>query len=282
MREVGSPAESLRRLLERGPVAMPGVFNAISAKIAQQSGFQAFYLSGGGVATSLLAGPDIGLTTLSEVEFITRTITRVVPLPLVVDVDTGFGGASNVRRAVQVLERAGAAGVQIEDQSFPKRCGHLSGKELIATNAMEEKIQAAVDARRDPDFLIVARTDAKALEGISGAVERALRYKESGADVIFPEALESAKEFKQFSRSVPGWLMANMTEFGKTPYLTVKEFGTLGYRLVIFPMTALRAALKTMEEAYRDLKKSGGQKKILKRMMTRKELYKLLEYEVKL
>lgn len=258
-------------------VVLPGTFNALSAKMAQASGFKAAYVSGAGVSASFLAKPDVGLITLKDLEGTVQRMRGASDIPLLVDADTGFG---DVRRTVRILEQAGAAGIQIEDQLFPKRCGHLPGKELVSRSVMEGKVRAAVRARRDPNFLIVARTDAKAVEGLDAAVERALAYRGCGADVIFPEALESREEFASFARRVPGPLVANMTEFGKTPYLRVSEFERLGFRLVLFPMTALRAALKAMEETYRDLKKSGTQKKRLKRMMTRKELYKLLDYEV--
>ncbi|MCS6862475.1 MAG: isocitrate lyase/phosphoenolpyruvate mutase family protein, partial [Abditibacteriales bacterium] len=210
-----------------------------------------------------------------------------VSIPAVCDADTGFGEAVNVGRAVREFERAGVAGIHIEDQEFPKKCGHLSGKRLIATEAMVEKIQAALAARTDPDFLLIARTDARGVTGMSDAIARAQRYVEAGADAVFPEALHSAEEFALFVQEVaPAFstqraplFLANMTEFGKSPYLTVQQFAEMGYRLVIFPLTNFRVMLKAVQDALQQLKRAGTQQGFLDKMMTRKELYELLRYE---
>jgi methylisocitrate lyase len=197
---------------------------------------------------------------------------------LIVDADTGFGGPLSVARSVRELERAGAAAIQIEDQQDPRRCGHLAGKRLIPAKMMAEKIRSAAKARKDPDFIIIARTDARGVEGLQGAIDRALRYRDAGADMIFPEALESASEFSRFADRVKAPLMANMTEFGKSPYLSVRDFDRLGYRLVIFPMTIFRVMMKSAEAALHELKRSGTQRSLLGEMQTRKELYELLDY----
>jgi methylisocitrate lyase len=272
-------AAQLRKRLDQGLVVAPGVFNAITAKMVERSGFHAAYLSGAGLTNAMTAFPDIGLLTMTELAQQTAYIASAVRIPLIVDADTGFGGPLSVARAVRELEQAGAAAVQIEDQQDPKRCGHLAGKQLIPANAMSEKIRSAAKARRNPDFLIIARTDARGVEGLEAAIDRARRYREAGADMIFPEALESAAEFSRFADRVKAPLMANMTEFGKSPYLSVREFDRLGYRLVIFPMTLFRVMMKSAETALRVLKRSGTQHGLLSQMQTRKELYELLEYE---
>jgi methylisocitrate lyase len=197
---------------------------------------------------------------------------------VIVDADTGFGEPLSVMRTVRQLEAAGVAGLHLEDQENPKRCGHLEGKRLVPVEEMVRKVAAAVDARRDPDFVVIARTDAAAVEGVDAAIQRARRYVEAGADVIFPEGLRSREEFAAFAREIPVPLLANMTEFGKTPYLSVAEFAELDYRLVLFPMTAFRMAMKAVEEAFAALLAEGTQQGILDRMQTRKELYELVRY----
>jgi methylisocitrate lyase len=282
-----SRTTQLRQRLAQGTVVLPGAFNAITAMLVEQAGFEAVYISGAGLANSV-GFPDVGLLTLTEVAQWARYIADAVSIPAICDADTGFGEAVNVGRAVREFERAGVAGIHIEDQEFPKKCGHLSGKRLMDTEAMVEKIQAAVAARPDPDFLLIARTDARGVTGMSDAIARAQRYVEAGADAIFPEAMESAEEFALFAREVaPAFavksaiplLLANMTEFGKSPYLTVQQFAEMGYRLVIFPMTNFRVMLKAVQDALRQLKQEGTQQGFLDRMMTRKELYELLKYE---
>ena len=273
-----SRGAELRALLSAGPVAAPGVFNAMAARVALDCGFKALYVSGAGLANA--AGfPDIGLLTATEVAHQVSLITGAAPLPAIVDIDTGFGEAYNVMRTVQLMEAAGAAAVHLEDQIFPKKCGHLPGKRVIPLAEMVSKIRAALDGRRDPRFMLIARTDSRAVEGFDAAVERALAYREAGADMIFPEALESIEEFQQFARRVSGPLLANMTEFGKTPYLSLKQFGEMGYNLVIFPLTAFRVMLQAVQEAYATLAREGTQVSLLERMATRKELYRLLDYD---
>lgn len=266
----------LRRLLEREPVVVaPGVFNALSAVVARRAGFTALYVSGAAFSASL-ALPDLGLFTLTELADFVRRVYRACGLPLVVDADTGFGEALNVLAAVRELEWAGAAAIQLEDQPLPKKCGHLSGKSVVPSEEMARKVAAAASARRHA--LIVARTDARAVEGLDGAVRRALLYREAGADILFPEALESEAEFAEFARRVGGWLLANMTEFGRSPYLTAQRFAELGYRVVIFPVTALRAAMKAAEEVLEALRRDGTQVAVLDRLQTRAELYDRIGY----
>ncbi|MFZ5823504.1 MAG: methylisocitrate lyase [Bacillota bacterium] len=273
-----SRGAELRSLLAAGPVTAPGVFNAMAARVALDTGFKALYVSGAGLSNA--AGfPDIGLLTATEVAHQVSLITGAAPLPAIVDIDTGFGEAYNVMRTVQLIEAAGAAAVHLEDQVFPKKCGHLPGKQVVPVAEMLSKIKAAVEGRKDPNFMLIARTDSRAVEGFDAAVERALAYRAAGADMIFPEALENVDEFREFARRVPGPLLANMTEFGKTPYLSVAQFAELGYGLVIFPMTAFRMMLKAVQETYATLAQEGTQVALLDRMATRKELYRLLDYD---
>ena len=258
---------------------MPGVPNAAFARQVERAGFAAVYISGAGLANATAGVPDIGLLTLTEVAQLAGYVAKAVKIPALVDADTGFGGAESVARTIFELERAGLAGCHIEDQEFPKRCGHLAGKRLISTDAMTEKIRAAVRARQDADFMLMARTDARAVESFDAAVKRALIYVEAGADAIFPEALQTADEFKAFAREVRVPLLANMTEFGKSPLLSLEELEGFGYRMVIFPMSAFRVAMKTTDEFFRALKEQGTQAGWLDQMQTRKELYDLLEYD---
>ena len=258
---------------------MPGVFNAATARLVERAGFDAFYISGAGLANATAGVPDIGLLTLTEVAQLAGYIAAAVKIPALLDADTGFGSVQNVARTVQSLERAGIAGIHLEDQTFPKRCGHVAGKTLIGTAEMADKIAAAVAARTDPDFLIFARTDARASEGIDGAIDRARAYLQSGADGIFPEALQTPDEFRAFARAVKAPLLANMTEFGKSPLLSVRQLAAMGYRMVIFPQSAFRVSMRASAEMLRDLKRSGTQRKWLGRMQTREELYDLLDYD---
>jgi methylisocitrate lyase len=262
---------------------LPGAFNALTAIQIERAGFGAVYVSG--AALSAARGlPDLGLLTMTEVLADASTIAHAVSIPALADVDTGFGPAMTVMRTVREFEQAGVAGIQLEDQDNPKKCGHLSGKRLVSPQEMVGKILAATEARRDKDFLIVARTDARGVEGLEATVQRAHAYVEAGADAIFPEALESAEEFRTFAQQlakhgakVP--LVANMTEFGKTPYLSFSEFEDLGYRLVLFPVTTLRVTTKAVEEILRELKTHGSQRDLLGQMHTRQQLYELLQYE---
>lgn len=271
------PGRALRRLVqhERG-LMVPGVFNPLVGLIAARLGFRALYFSGAAYSASQ-ALPDLGLFTLTELVQAVRPICRATGLPLIVDADTGFGEALNVVAAVEQLEHAGAAAIQIEDQQMPKRCGHLSGKVVVDAEEMARKVAAAARARRD--LLIVARTDARATHGFDEAVRRARLYVEAGADIVFPEALESEEEFEAFARAVDVPLLANMTEFGKTPYIPVRRFAEWGYRIVIFPVTTLRIAARAVEEALGALRDAGTQQGLLDRMQSRRELYDLIGYE---
>ena len=254
---------------------IPGVFNPFTALLAEKVGFKAVYLSGAAL-TSSFGLPDLGVITLDEVAEMVRRIREVTNIPIIVDADTGFGEAINVYRAVKVLEKAGASAIQIEDQVLPKKCGHLEGKEVVTPKDMIAKIRAAVKARRD--MLIIARTDARGVNGLQDAIERAKLYLEAGADVIFPEALENKEEFAIFAKEVKAPLLANMTEFGKTPLITASEFKEMGYKYVIFPVTIFRVAAKAMKEALEVLLKEGTQKSLMDKMMTRKEQYEVINY----
>ena len=223
--------------------------------------------------------PDIGLVTQTEFAEQARYLARAVDIPVISDADTGFGAAVCVGRTVSLYEAAGLAGLHIEDQEFPKRCGHLSGKSLVSVEEMAGKIRAAVAARQDPDFVIIARTDARGVEGFDAAVARARAYLQAGADMIFPEALESASEFARFADAIDAPLLANMTEFGKSPLLTAAELGKMGYAAVIFPVTLFRVAMRAVETALAELAQNGSQQTFLDRMQTRAELYDLLGYK---
>jgi methylisocitrate lyase len=272
-------AARLRELISKGAVALPGVPNAAIARQVEQAGFEAVYVSGAGMANATAGVPDIGLLTLTEVAQLAGYVAGAVEIPAIVDADTGFGGAENVARTVRELERVGLAGCHIEDQEFPKRCGHLAGKDLVDVDEMVGKIKAAVAARRDPDFMIIARTDARAVEDFHRTIDRAHHYLEAGADAIFPEALQSGEEFRDFAKEIDLPLLANMTEFGKSPLLSFRDLAELGYRMVIFPMSAFRVAMKASGEFLRALKKSGTQKEWIDEMQTRQELYELLDYD---
>ena len=258
---------------------LPGVPNAALARQVERTGFDAVYISGGGMANATAGVPDIGLLSMTEVVRLAGYIASAVAIPAIVDADTGFGGAENVARTIRELEKAGLAGCHIEDQEFPKRCGHLAGKSIVELEEMVGKIKAAIGARRDPDFMIIARTDARAVEGFDRAVERAGEYIAAGADAIFPEALQSLEEFRDFAREIDAPLLANMTEFGKSPLISFHDLMELGYRMVIFPMSAFRVAMKASEKFLRALKESGTQKDWIDEMQTRQELYELLDYD---
>jgi methylisocitrate lyase len=279
MKRTESKTAVLRQLIAKSAVMMPGVPNAAVARQVERAGFDAVYISGAGMANATAGIPDIGLLTLTEVARLAGYIAKAVKIPAIVDADTGFGGSENVARTIQELEKAGLAGCHIEDQEFPKRCGHLSGKSIVDVEEMVGKIKAAVAARRAPDFMIIARTDARAVEDFDRAVERAGEYIAAGADAIFPEALQSANEFRDFAKEIDLPLLANMTEFGKSPLLSFKELCDFGYRMVIFPQSAFRVAMKASDEFLRALKKSGTQKDWIDEMQTRQELYQLLDYD---
>ncbi|CAN5650632.1 methylisocitrate lyase [soil metagenome] len=274
-----STAKRLRELISDGCVPMPGVFNASMGRLVEQAGFPAVYISGAGLCNATAGVPDIGLLTLTEVAQLAGYVARAVKIPCIVDADTGFGGAENAARTIQELERAGLAGCHMEDQEFPKRCGHLAGKSLVDVEEMNGRIAAAVAARRDPDFLLIARTDARAVEDFARTVERANSYLAAGADAIFPEALQTEQEFRDFAKEVDAPLLANMTEFGKSPLLSLDQLASFGYQMVIYPQTAFRVTMKAAGDMLRDLKEQGTQESWLDRMQTRAELYKLLDYD---
>ena len=273
---MATQADALRALMGRRILVAPGVFSPAVARLAEKAGFRALYFSGAGFS-SLLALPDLGITTLTEVAQATRQITTQVGVPLIVDADTGFGEAVNVARSVRELKAAGAAAIHIEDQVLPKRCGHLEGKELVELDEMVKKLISAREAA-DKGLLVIARTDARTVEGLDAAIERSEAYARAGADMIFPEALESRDEFREFRKKVDLPLMANMTEFGRTPYMSAKEFEELGYEVVIFPVTAFRAMMKTVKKTFAQLKAEGTQKGMLGSLMTRREFYELIDY----
>src|SRR5438270_126026 len=246
-----SKSKRLRDLIAQGAVMMPGVPNASMARQVEQVGFEAVYVSGAGLANSTAGVPDIGLLSMEEVVRLAGYVAHAVRIPAIVDADTGFGEGEAVAQTIRGLEKAGLAGCHIEDQEFPKRCGHLAGKTIVDLQMMVARIKSAVAARRDANFMIIARTDARAVEGFDRAVERAEEYLAVGADAIFPEALQSADEFRDFAKEIDVPLLANMTEFGKSPLLSFKELADFGYRIVIFPQSAFRVAMKASEEFLR-------------------------------
>ncbi|PYL59427.1 MAG: methylisocitrate lyase [Verrucomicrobia bacterium] len=274
-----SKSKRLRELIAKGAVLMPGVPNAAMARQVERAGFDAVYISGAGMANATAGVPDIGLLTMTEVVGLARYIANAVTIPAIVDADTGFGGAENVARAIHELEASGLAGCHIEDQEFPKRCGHLARKSVVDVDEMVGRIKAAVAARRDKDFMIIARTDARAVEDFKGALKRAHKYLDVGVDAIFPEALQSVEEFRDFAKEVKAPLLANMTEFGKSPLLSFQQLADFGYRMVIFPQTAFRVSMKATEEFFEMLKKTGTQSDWIDKMQTREELYELLDYD---
>lgn len=269
-------AKQFKQLIQEPEILqIPGAHDAMAGLLAKQTGFKALYLSGGAFTASL-GIPDIGLITSTEVADRAKEIIRATNLPLLADIDTGFGGVLNVARTAVEMVEAGVAAVQIEDQQLPKKCGHLNGKQLVTTEEMVQKIKVIKEVA--PTLIVIARTDARANEGLDGAIERALAYVNAGADGIFPEALESNEEFNQFAKQIKAPLLANMTEFGQTPYLTAKEFENLGYAMVIYPVTSLRVAAKAYERVYNLIKTTGSQKAALDDMQTRQELYETIAY----
>ncbi|MDP1962982.1 MAG: methylisocitrate lyase [Reyranella sp.] len=266
-----------RALLERPQILrLPGTHNGIAALQAAKAGFEALYLSGAAMSSSM-GLPDLGVITIDEVCFFVRQVARASGLPVLVDGDTGYGEALNVMHMVRAFEEAGAGAVHIEDQILPKKCGHLNNKKLAEPHDMAAKVAAAAKARRN--LVIVARTDAAASEGIDGAVARAKLYLAAGADAIFPEALTNAEMFRAFARAMPGVkLLANMTEFGRTPFFTASEFEAMGYRMVIWPVSGLRAANQAQERVYAAIRRDGGTQNVLDQMQTRQELYDTIGY----
>jgi methylisocitrate lyase len=260
------------------PLQVVGAVNAYSALLAQQAGFHALYLSGAGVANSSFGLPDLGITTLENVAEDARRITAACPLPLLVDADTGFGSAFNIARTVKELTRAGAGGMHIEDQVQAKRCGHRPGKAIVSKQEMVDRVKAAVDARTDPQFVIMARTDALAVEGIDSAIERAIACREAGADMIFPEAMIELAQYRRFADAVKVPVLANITEFGKTPLFNVEELRDAGVGLVLYPLSAFRAMSAAALKVYDAIRTDGTQRNVVDLMQTREDLYKVLHY----
>lgn len=274
-----SPGAAFRTALEQEkPLQVVGAINAYSALLAQRAGFRALYLSGAGVANASLGLPDLGMTSLNDVLEDARRIVAASPLPLLVDIDTGWGHAFNIARAVRELGRAGIAAVHLEDQAAAKRCGHRPNKEVVPTAEMCDRIKAAVDAKIDPDFVVMARTDAVAGEGLAAGIERAEAYASAGADMIFAEALTTLEEYRRFAAAVKIPVLANITEFGKTPLFTVEELRSAGVALVLYPLSAFRAMSAAAERVYGAIRRDGTQKAAVESMQTREALYGVLDY----
>ena len=275
---MSSGAKFRNALKENSPLIIPGAINAYSAILAEKSGHQALYLSGGGVAAASYGLPDLGITSLEDVLIDARRITNASSLPLLVDIDTGWGGAFNISRTIKEMIQAGVAAVHIEDQISQKRCGHRPNKSLVSSAEMEDRIKAAVDGRTDESFFIMARTDSFASEGMSGAIERAQSYIEQGADGIFLEAVSNLDDYKILKESISAPVLANITEFGKTPLFTAEELSSVGVDMVLFPLSAFRAMSQIAEKVYISLSKDGTQEPLLDIMQTRNELYERLNY----
>ncbi len=267
----------LREKMAKGIVMCPGAWNGLVAAAIAKTGFESCYISGG--ATANASGyPDIGLISLTEMCRTIREVVSASQLPVIADADTGYGEIESISRTVMEYESNGAAGLHIEDQEFPKRCGHLDGKTLISQSAMVEKIKFAVDSKQDKEFILVARTDARGTDSLSMAIDRGCAYREAGADMVFPEGLRSEDEFNTFAEECPGLLLANMTEFGKTPHLTAKQFESLGYNLVIYPVTMQRVAMGAIIRSLSLLHETGSAEVFESTMQTRQELYDTLDY----
>lgn len=265
-------------LKQEQPLQIAGAVNAYAAMLAMRAGFQALYLSGAGVANASYGLPDLGITSLDDVLVDVRRITSATNLPLLVDIDTGWGSAFNIARTIKEMTKAGAAAVHMEDQVQAKRCGHRPGKALVSAEEMCDRIKAAVDARYDDSFVIMARTDAAANEGVGAAIERADQYVKAGADMIFAEALTTLDEYRQFTQAIKVPVLANITEFGKTPLFTVEELKSAGVQLVLYPLSAFRAMNKAALDVYETIRKEGTQKAVIDNMQTRAELYDVLNY----
>jgi len=279
MSSAATPGARLRAALEsERPLQIVGTINAYAALLARSAGFKAVYVSGAGVANASFGMPDLGITSLDDVCEDVRRITGAVELPLLVDADTGFGSAFNIARTCRELIRSGAAGMHLEDQVQAKRCGHRPGKALVAAGEMVDRLKAAVDARHDCSFVIMARTDAHAVEGQQAALERAQQYVAAGADMIFAEALTSLEEYRQFTASIAVPVLANLTEFGKTPCFTTAQLAAAGVRLVLYPLSAFRAMSRAALGVYQAIRRDGTQKAVVAQMQTREELYQVLDY----
>ncbi len=274
-----SPGARFRQLVaDQPPLQIVGTINAYTAVLAERAGHQAIYLSGAGVANASFGLPDLGITQLADVVEDARRITGRCELPLLVDIDTGWGGAFNIARTIREMERAGVAAVHLEDQVQAKRCGHRPNKALVSPEEMVDRVRAAVDARHDDSFVFMARTDAHAMEGMSAAIDRANRYVEAGADMIFAEALHTLEEFKAFSEAVPVPILANITEFGKTPLFSVDELREAGAGMVLYPLSAFRAMSQAAVAVYASIAANGHQRDVIDRMQTRADLYEALGY----
>lgn len=270
-------AEKLKEEMEAEDILqIPGAHDAMAALVARDAGFSVLYLSGGAYTASR-GLPDLGIVTATEIAERARDLVRATNLPVLVDIDTGFGGVLNVARTAREMVEANVAAVQIEDQQLPKKCGHLNGKQLVTTEEMVQKIKAIKEVA--PSLVVVARTDARAVEGLDAAIRRAASYVEAGADAIFPEALQTDEEFRLFAEKVDAPLLANMTEFGKTPFITAEEFQNMGFRMVIYPVTSLRVAAKAYERIFTLIKEQGSQADGVFNMQTRKELYETISYD---
>ncbi len=270
-------AEKLKEEMEAEDILqIPGAHDAMAALVARDAGFSVLYLSGGAYTASR-GLPDLGIVTSTEIAERARDLVRATNLPVLVDIDTGFGGVLNVARTAREMVEANVAAVQIEDQQLPKKCGHLNGKQLVTTEEMVQKIKAIKEVA--PSLVVVARTDARAVEGLDAAIRRAASYVEAGADAIFPEALQTDEEFRLFAEKVDAPLLANMTEFGKTPFITAEEFQNMGFRMVIYPVTSLRVAAKAYERIFTLIKEQGSQADGVFNMQTRKELYETISYD---
>ena len=267
-----------KTLSENSPLKIVGTINAYTALQAEKSGHQAIYLSGGGVAASSLGVPDLGITSLQDVLIDVERITNATALPLLVDADTGWGGAFSIARTVKSLINSNAAGMHIEDQEAQKRCGHRPNKEIVTCNEMVDRLKAAVDAKTDQDFVVMARTDALANEGLDSAIERAIKYQEAGADALFPEALTKLDEYIAMSKELDIPILANITEFGQTPLFNCEQLKEAGVSMVLYPLSAFRAMSKAAEGVYDEILKEGSQEKVLDKMQTREELYEVLDY----
>ena len=263
---------------EERPLQVIGAINAYHAKLAEKTGYKAIYLSGGGVAAGSLGVPDLGISTLEDVLIDIRRITDSTSLPLLVDVDTGFGGAFNIARTIRSVEKSGAAAVHIEDQIQAKRCGHRPNKSIVSQNEMVDRIKSAVDAKNDENFVIMARTDALAVEGLQSAIDRACACVEAGADMIFPEAINDLDTYKKFTNSVDVPVLANITEFGATPLFSLDELNSVGIAIALYPLSAFRAMNKAALNIYKGLREEGTQKNLVEQMQTREELYEFLDY----
>ena len=276
---VASPGQRFRAAIDaERPLQIVGAINAYSALLAAAAGFRAVYLSGAGVANASFGLPDLGVTNLNDVCEDAARITAATGLPLLVDADTGWGAAFSIARATRELVRAGAAGMHLEDQVQAKRCGHRPGKQLVAASEMADRIRSAVDARTDDGFVVMARTDAHAVEGLQAAIDRAAAYVAAGADMIFAEALTTLEEYRQFTRALAVPVLANITEFGRTPLFTTKELGDAGVRLVLYPLSAFRAMSRAALDVYGAIRRDGSQRAVIERMQTRTELYDVLGY----